>query len=186
MRDCLRLTDLEPANPSCVVVSKPAATLNVTGSTGCNERVALSDCGLIEIGPTLMPARFDLRRRWHDTISGVLADGESRFFPVHTREGFNVIGLSTDEQRVEVRAHLPRRTVCCRNAVHRVAVLVAATPRERDILECLADGTAPRDIAQMLGTRLSTVRSQIKSLLGKLDLRGTRELLLFLARLPEV
>lgn len=52
------------------------------------------------------------------------------------------------------------------DAVHRVRLL---TPRERDVLTSLAEGSGVRGVAQRLGIRESTVRGHIKSVMHKLE-----------------
>ena len=46
------------------------------------------------------------------------------------------------------------------------------TAREREVLQDLANGHLARDIADRSSVAISTVRSQIKSILGKLGVRS--------------
>ncbi len=46
------------------------------------------------------------------------------------------------------------------------------TPRERDVLERLAEGRATEEIAELLHVSPHTVRSRVKTLLRKLDARN--------------
>lgn len=58
--------------------------------------------------------------------------------------------------------------------MHRTEVLppeteVSLTPRERDVLELLAEGRSNDEIAMALGIRTTTVRFHVRALLAKLD-----------------
>ncbi len=47
--------------------------------------------------------------------------------------------------------------------------LVTLTSREQDVLEALMDGLTDEEIAERFGTSLATVRSQVRSVLGKFE-----------------
>jgi DNA-binding NarL/FixJ family response regulator len=52
----------------------------------------------------------------------------------------------------------------------------ALTPREREVLQLLADGATAKDIAFAFGVSLKTVENQRKSLMNKLGIYSTAEL----------
>jgi DNA-binding NarL/FixJ family response regulator len=56
------------------------------------------------------------------------------------------------------------------------------TPREREILQLIAEGKSNKDIANLLGLSVYTVESHRSNLMGKLNLRGLPELILFAVR----
>jgi len=147
---------------------------------------ALDEVGLTRLGESIVPKEVNLRNQWRKLIRQVLTDGETRYFVIHQHRGIIVLALSITHCRQDVQVHMPRKSVCSRVAIDRLGLLVDATPRERDVLECIAHGLSPTEIANCMGTRISTVRTQIKSLLCKLDQNGTRPLLHFLARIPDV
>jgi two-component system nitrate/nitrite response regulator NarL len=53
-----------------------------------------------------------------------------------------------------------------------VARLATMTPRETQVLQLLSAGSPPREIAHELGVAEATVRTQVKRLLRKLDVRS--------------
>jgi two-component system, NarL family, nitrate/nitrite response regulator NarL len=58
--------------------------------------------------------------------------------------------------------------VAARELAERLAPFAALTPREEEVLSMLVDGTRADDIAEAAFVSLSTVRSQIRSILAKL------------------
>ena len=60
------------------------------------------------------------------------------------------------------------------------------TPAELDVLRRLVDGQPPQVIAHALGRSAATVRTQVRSILGKTACRSIRSLLLTVSRLPPI
>lgn len=60
--------------------------------------------------------------------------------------------------------------------------VVRLTPREREVLSLLAVGASGRDIAERLGISPNTVRTHIRSVLGKLDCHTRLEAATFAVR----
>jgi DNA-binding NarL/FixJ family response regulator len=54
-------------------------------------------------------------------------------------------------------------------------LLAALTPREREILACLADGAGRRDVAEQLYLSANTVRTHLRNLMAKLGVHSTLE-----------
>ena len=54
-------------------------------------------------------------------------------------------------------------------------LLAALTPREREILACLADGAGRRDVAERLYLSANTVRTHLRNLMAKLGVHSTLE-----------
>jgi two-component system, NarL family, response regulator NreC len=56
------------------------------------------------------------------------------------------------------------------------------TPREREILQLIAEGKSNKDIANLFNLSVYTVESHRSNLMGKLNLRGLPELILYAVR----
>ncbi len=62
------------------------------------------------------------------------------------------------------------------------AMLDKLTPRERDVLQALAEGLSDREIAERLYVGIGTVRSHTTSLLSKLEVQSRLQALVFAVR----
>ncbi len=74
-----------------------------------------------------------------------------------------------------------------RKAVPAAAVLSRAfglSPSETLIAQALAAGQTPGEVARNRGTRLGTVRQQVKTIMGKLDVHRQADLVRILSKLP--
>lgn len=56
------------------------------------------------------------------------------------------------------------------------------TPREREVLQLIAEGKSNKDIANLLNLSVYTVESHRSNLMGKLNVRGLPELILYAVR----
>jgi DNA-binding NarL/FixJ family response regulator len=54
-------------------------------------------------------------------------------------------------------------------------LLATLTPREREVLACLAEGVARREVAARLSLSANTVRTHLQNLMGKLQVHSTLE-----------
>ena len=54
-------------------------------------------------------------------------------------------------------------------------LLASLTPREREVLACLADGAGRRDVAERLNLSANTVRTHLQNLMAKLGVHSTLE-----------
>jgi DNA-binding NarL/FixJ family response regulator len=54
-------------------------------------------------------------------------------------------------------------------------LLAALTPREREVLACLADGDGRRDVAERLYLSANTVRTHLQNLMAKLGVHSSLE-----------
>jgi RNA polymerase sigma factor (sigma-70 family) len=54
-------------------------------------------------------------------------------------------------------------------------LLAALTPREREVLTCLADGVGRREVAERLNLSANTVRTHLQNLMAKLGVHSTLE-----------
>jgi DNA-binding NarL/FixJ family response regulator len=54
-------------------------------------------------------------------------------------------------------------------------LLAALTPREREVLACLAEGAGRREVAERLHLSANTVRTHLQNLMAKLGVHSTLE-----------
>jgi DNA-binding CsgD family transcriptional regulator len=54
-------------------------------------------------------------------------------------------------------------------------LLAALTPREREVLACLAEGAGRREVAEQLHLSANTVRTHLQNLMAKLGVHSTLE-----------
>lgn len=62
------------------------------------------------------------------------------------------------------------------------SLLSALTPREREVLACLADGDGRRDVAERLYLSANTVRTHLQNLMAKLGVHSTLEAVALIRR----
>jgi DNA-binding NarL/FixJ family response regulator len=62
------------------------------------------------------------------------------------------------------------------------SLLAALTPREREVLDCLADGDGRRDVAERLYLSANTVRTHLQNLMAKLGVHSTLEAVALIRR----
>lgn len=79
---------------------------------------------------------------------------------------------------------LAKRQLCAPLSVHGFARSHGLTPAETEVLQALAEGAGPSEIAARQGVELSTVRTQISSMRAKTGADSIRTLERQVARLP--
>jgi DNA-binding NarL/FixJ family response regulator len=99
--------------------------------------------------------------------------------------GYLLKDAGRDELRRAVAAAASGQAIFGASVAQRLTSLVGArpapapfpelTPRERDVLELLAQGRANADIAHRLGLREKTVRNQVSVIFSKLEVVGRAE-----------
>lgn len=94
------------------------------------------------------------------------------------------LGRSAPEHGPLVLLVLGKRDICARLSADRFASDHGLTTAEAMVLGALSEGFEPRQIAQMNGVSLTTIRTQIHSVRGKTGVRCIRELMLRVAMLP--
>ena len=53
------------------------------------------------------------------------------------------------------------------------------TPRELDVLKCIAEGMSNKQVAQMLSVSTTTVRSHVSSMIRKLNVENRTQLAIY-------
>lgn len=99
-------------------------------------------------------------------------------------KGWYRVGVTIPCDAYIDRRELERST--CYNEFLKKTGSGGLTRAETRVLELPITDRSPREIAESLGTRTQTVRSQLKSIFLKTGVHGQRELLALVARLPNV
>ncbi len=95
--------------------------------------------------------------------------------------------VRTEGQRVSpALLMLGRRSLCTPLGLEMLAIRHSLTLAERRVLRALVDDQSARQIASDHGVALSTVRTQIQSIRGKVGVRNIDALLLRAAQVPPV
>ena len=125
--------------------------------------------------------------RLHSALSGALHRGMQALLKLGAATGHAVhvaiVPLSDTVQPTAV-IFLGRRRVCEDLSSDAYARLHGLTAAESRVLRHLCAGDRPQDIADMLGVKLSTVRTQIGSIRAKTGSRDIGAIVQFVARLP--
>ena len=91
---------------------------------------------------------------------------ENLIAAIHTvAAGDSLLSPSVTRTVIDQMVQQPRRDPVAERRVRKV------TPRERDALELIAQGLSNAEIGHVLVVEQSTVKTHIKRILGKLDLR---------------
>jgi DNA-binding NarL/FixJ family response regulator len=120
-----------------------------------------------------------------DYIFPSLRAGASGFLLKRTRPEELIAAVHTVAAGDSLLSPSVTRRVIDRMAQHPVPALAdhaelnQLTPRERDVLELIARGLANREIATALTVEESTVRTHVKRILMKLDLRDRVQAVIF-------
>jgi DNA-binding CsgD family transcriptional regulator len=121
--------------------------------------------------------------RLHDALTGAAQRALRRLVALGTgdeRVNLSVIPLSPQATLVI----LGRRELSQRLSVQCFARERHLTPAETRVLEGLCEGLAPREIAELHGVGLATVRTQIGSIRAKTGAENIRALVRLVAALP--
>jgi len=120
-----------------------------------------------------------------DYVFGALRTGASGFLLKRTRPedliaavhaiaaGDSLLSPSVTRRVIDRMAQQPTPELAGQ------AKLEALTPRERDVLELIARGLSNREIAAALVVEESTIRTHVKRILAKLDLRDRVQAVIF-------
>src|ERR671911_1615716 len=120
-----------------------------------------------------------------DYVFGALRAGASGFLVKRTRPEELIAAVHTIAAGDSLLSPSVTRRVIDRMAQQPVpeladqARLEALTPRERKVLELMARGLANREIAAVLTVEESTIRTHVKRILMKLDLRDRVQAVIF-------
>jgi DNA-binding NarL/FixJ family response regulator len=120
-----------------------------------------------------------------DYVFGALRAGASGFMLKRTRPEELISAVHTVAEGEALLSPSVTRRVIDRMAqqpmpqLGRTGALDALTPREREVLDHLARGLSNREIADALVVEASTIRTHVKRVLNKLDLRDRIQAVIF-------
>ncbi|NVB39754.1 response regulator transcription factor [Pseudenhygromyxa sp. WMMC2535] len=98
--------------------------------------------------------------------------GNSRLRAAVLAAELGLVILDEDPGDAVVASWSPEQTVAEAPAASRARPLAELTPREREVLELLADGLSNRVIGERLGISAHTVKFHVDALLDKLEARS--------------
>ena len=145
----------------------------------------LADLGLKLTGRTMFPRDAEHRNSWFETIANLENGESSRLVVVRSPPTLQCVLLSHLEGTNDILVHAPIRRACRRDTIEEISKLLGITEREKQVLELVANGHAPKSISLTLGTSICTVRTQLKSLFAKTGTKGMRDIVLWLSGLSE-
>lgn len=122
---------------------------------------------------------------WRRSVQEVLATKKSKYVVVRENPQMECALLAFVPELNIVEVSIPKSAVCRVETIHRVAELMGFTKREKEVVLLLSKGSNTKEVASVLGTKISTVRSQIKSVMLKSGFSCLKKFLVFLSCLPE-
>ncbi|MEZ5659336.1 MAG: LuxR C-terminal-related transcriptional regulator [Burkholderiaceae bacterium] len=142
--------------------------------------------GLQIIDGRLLPADDELAERWKTRVNQVVTTGQGHLFPLGKLAADGCVVLRPGPRPGTVHVRLRRPTVLDDETIASVVRLAGMSTRESQVFAMLLAGMPPKQISGELRTTLSTVRSQVKSVLAKTGYGGMRELVAAMACMPSV
>ena len=142
--------------------------------------------GLSIEGGRLVPADTELLDRWKARVNQVVTSGKGCLFMLGKQPADGTVGLAPGPQPGTAHVRLVKPSVLDTETAESVARLAGMSARETQVFGLLLAGLPPKQISGELRTSLSTVRSQVKSVLAKTGYKGMRELIAAMARMPSI
>ena len=134
----------------------------------------------------LVPTDLALTEQWHDILEQVSQDRTPRLFSTQPPSPSVIAAIVPTARHDIVEVRTQRSRVCSTQCINEFARIVGWTRRETEVADLLCAGLVPKQIAARFLTEVSTVRSQIKSLLIKSGASSIGNLVLTLGRLPAI
>ena len=150
-----------------------------------NHWEAASDFGFTIENSRLYPESTSRRLQWRHTVQEVFTSKAPQYVVVRDKPELECALLAVNPNSDVVQVSVPKSQICRAETARRVGELMGFTKREREVVLLLAQGCDTKEIAHALGTKISTVRSQIKSVMLKSGISGVKKFLVFLSCLPE-
>ena len=134
----------------------------------------------------LVPADLGLAEQWYAEISQVAQNRTPRLFSTLPPRPRVIAAIVPTARHDIIEVRTQRSRVCSTQCINEFARFVGWTRRETEVADLLCAGMVPKQIAAGFSTEVSTVRSQIKSLLIKSGASSIGNLVLTLGRLPAI
>jgi len=133
----------------------------------------------------LYPVSTCRRLQWLRSVQEVFTNKEPQYVVVQDLPKLCCALLSVDPNTNVVKVSMSRSQVCRAETTERFGELMGFTKREKEVVRLLSQGCDTDEVAHILGTKISTVRTQIKSVTMKSGISGIKNFLVFLSCLPE-
>lgn len=137
------------------------------------------------VGAAVAPAEPACRRDWQQALATAL-EGHPALVPLDERQSrfASVACVASEASGPMLLVLVSRSGDVVGAAVRPFARLRGLTPTEGEVLAKLARGLAPSEVAARHRRSLCTVRTQVRSILAKLDVHALQSLVAEIARLP--
>lgn len=134
----------------------------------------------------LVPADLALAEQWQQMLEQVAQERTPTLFSTLPPSPQIIAAIVPTAHHDIVEIRTQRSRVCSSQCIAEYARIVGWTRRETEVADLLCAGLVPKQIAGRFSTEVSTVRSQIKSLLIKSGASSIGNLVLTLGRLPAI
>lgn len=158
----------------------------VLGGNPAGMRVLDAGTPLMLRDARLQPADAALADGWARALLTALQRGSPVMFVTGNGSAGEPVAIVPDGDGEHATVRFQRLMPCDPTALATYSNAVGLTDAEIRVMEQLAQGLSPREIAVRGGKAESTVRSQVRAVLAKSGHAGIRPLLLQLARLPRI
>lgn len=158
----------------------------VLGGNPAGMRVLDSGTPLMLRDARLQPADATLADGWARALLAALQRRAPVMFVTRNGTAGEPVAIVPDGDGEFATVRFQRLMPCDPSALATYSKAVDLTDAEMRVMELLAQGLSPREIAARGGKAESTVRSQVRAVLAKSGHPGIRPLLLQLARLPRI
>lgn len=131
----------------------------------------------------MVPIDAEHRTAWLTSLQILQASDGFKLTVVRSAPSLQCVLLSCINESDNILVRIPKRSVCDPEIINELSNVLRISSREQEVLSLLGHGHDPKMIASFLGTKVSTVRSQLKSIYLKTGTNSVRELLVLLSGL---
>ena len=161
------------ANPA--FVTDPSGTI-LAGNSASRLAATRHDGVLLQVHGVLQPSNSLLAGRWAELLQTAATEGAARIELDAGEAHMQVTAVGLGDDRLVIAISPPLPVLIGEDPVDRCVRESALTHSEEQVLRLLLEGASVRTIAESRGTRLPTVRAQVRALLVKTNTHSIREL----------